>query len=71
MCAKVDMENFITVHHEMGHIQYYMQYAHQPAKFREGANPGKFHSFLHRAFKILQKSFKTFTLWVFRFAICV
>lgn len=35
------MEDLITVHHEMGHIQYDQQYAHQPAVYRGGANPGK------------------------------
>lgn len=40
MCTKVNMEDLITVHHEMGHIQYYLQYKYQPVMFREGANPG-------------------------------
>lgn len=40
MCTRVDMQDLITVHHEMGHIQYFQQYAHQPAVFRNGANPG-------------------------------
>lgn len=40
MCTKVNMEDLITVHHEMGHIEYYLQYAQQPNVFREGANPG-------------------------------
>lgn len=34
------MQDLITVHHEMGHIQYFMQYSDQPVPFREGANPG-------------------------------
>ena len=34
------MKDLITVHHEMGHIQYYLQYKHLPLVFREGANPG-------------------------------
>ncbi len=32
------MDDFQTVHHEMGHIQYFMQYSKQPALFRQGAN---------------------------------
>ena len=36
------MENLITIHHEMGHIQYYLQYKDQPVEYREGANPGDF-----------------------------
>lgn len=34
------MEELLVVHHEMGHIQYFMQYKDQPMAFREGANPG-------------------------------
>lgn len=41
MCTKVNEEDFITVHHEMGHIQYYLLYKNQPISFRTGANPGK------------------------------
>lgn len=39
-CTRVTMESLITIHHEMGHIEYYLQYAHQPVVFRTGANPG-------------------------------
>jgi len=39
-CTDVTMTDFITAHHEMGHIQYYLQYKHQPEVFRSGANPG-------------------------------
>jgi peptidyl-dipeptidase A len=38
MCTTVDDENFITIHHEMGHIEYYQAYSTQPAVFRTGAN---------------------------------
>lgn len=34
------MDDLITVHHEMGHVQYFLQYKDQPVSFREGANPG-------------------------------
>lgn len=40
MCTKVNMEDFVTIHHEMGHIQYYIQYKNQPYALRSGANPG-------------------------------
>ncbi len=33
-------EDLVTIHHEMGHIQYFLQYKNQPVVFREGANPG-------------------------------
>lgn len=38
MCTSVDDENFYTIHHEMGHIEYFMAYKDQPAIFRNGAN---------------------------------
>ncbi|XP_038048596.1 angiotensin-converting enzyme-like [Patiria miniata] len=38
MCTEVNMEYFQIVHHEMGHIQYYLQYADLPTSFRDGAN---------------------------------
>lgn len=40
MCTDVTMEDLITIHHEMGHVEYYLQYKDQPVVFREGANPG-------------------------------
>ncbi|CAB3239253.1 unnamed protein product [Arctia plantaginis] len=39
-CTTIDKEFFETTHHEMGHIQYFLQYKHQPFIFRDGANPG-------------------------------
>ncbi|XP_042873559.1 angiotensin-converting enzyme-like isoform X2 [Penaeus japonicus] len=39
-CTDVTMTDLITVHHEMGHIEYDLQYKHQPLVFRGGANPG-------------------------------
>ncbi|XP_045711877.1 angiotensin-converting enzyme 2 [Phyllostomus hastatus] len=40
MCTKVTMDDFLTAHHEMGHIQYDMAYADQPFLLRNGANEG-------------------------------
>lgn len=40
MCTTINSEDFITIHHEMGHIQYFIQYKDQPITFRDGANPG-------------------------------
>lgn len=34
------MEQLQTVHHELGHIQYFLQYQDLPFPYREGANPG-------------------------------
>ncbi|OQV18607.1 Angiotensin-converting enzyme [Hypsibius exemplaris] len=40
MCTEVNMDDLITIHHEMGHIQYFLQYADQMMVFRGGANSG-------------------------------
>lgn len=39
-CMGVSQSDLITVHHEMGHIEYYLAYKDQPVEFRTGANPG-------------------------------
>ncbi|ESO94198.1 hypothetical protein LOTGIDRAFT_161404 [Lottia gigantea] len=39
-CTDITMEDLITVHHEMGHIEYYLQYKDQHVVYRDGANPG-------------------------------
>ena len=40
MCTTITQEDFVTIHHEMGHIQYFMNYRNQHWVFRNGANPG-------------------------------
>ncbi|CAH1242049.1 ACE [Branchiostoma lanceolatum] len=40
MCTEVNHEYLETVHHELGHIQYLLQYEDQPMLYRDGANPG-------------------------------
>ncbi|XP_058460866.1 angiotensin-converting enzyme-like isoform X2 [Malaya genurostris] len=40
MCTRMNMEDFVTIHHEMGHINYYILYKDQPVALRAGANPG-------------------------------
>ncbi|XP_012251780.2 angiotensin-converting enzyme [Athalia rosae] len=40
MCTEVTYDDLVIVHHEMGHVYYYIQYKDQPVVFREGANPG-------------------------------
>ena len=40
MCTQINQNDFATIHRELGHIQYYLQYKDQPVSFREGANPG-------------------------------
>ncbi|XP_038076505.1 angiotensin-converting enzyme-like [Patiria miniata] len=39
-CTDITMDDFITIHHEMGHIEYYLQYKDLPVVYRGGANPG-------------------------------
>jgi peptidyl-dipeptidase A len=38
MCTTVNEENFYTIHHEMGHVIYYMSYKNQPNIFKSGAS---------------------------------
>lgn len=45
MCIKVDGEDFVTVHHELGHNFYQRAYKNQPPLFRDSANDG-FHEAL-------------------------
>jgi peptidyl-dipeptidase A len=40
MCIKIDEENLIIVHHELGHNFYYMNYFTKPVLFQQGANDG-------------------------------
>jgi hypothetical protein len=41
ICTVVNDDYFYTIHHEMGHIEYYMAYANeQPFLYHEGANSG-------------------------------
>ncbi|KAM4701859.1 angiotensin-converting enzyme 2 [Discoglossus pictus] len=40
MCTKINMEDFLTVHHELGHIQYDMAYSNLPMVLRDGGNEG-------------------------------
>lgn len=41
MCTAINHADLVTVHHEMGHIAYFMQYKDLPFVYREAANPGK------------------------------
>ena len=40
MCIKIDEEDLITVHHELGHNYYYMYYYTLPALYQQGAHDG-------------------------------
>ena len=40
MCIKVDHEDFVTIHHELGHNYYYNNYYTMPVLFQNGAHDG-------------------------------
>jgi peptidyl-dipeptidase A len=40
MCIQIRGEDFVTVHHELGHNFYQRAYMHQPMLFQNGANDG-------------------------------
>jgi peptidyl-dipeptidase A len=40
MCTEVTAEDFVTVHHELGHDYYGLAYQRQPYLFQNGANDG-------------------------------
>ncbi|KAH8399550.1 hypothetical protein KR222_003627, partial [Zaprionus bogoriensis] len=40
MCTELSTNYLYVVHHELGHIQYYLQYEQQPAVYRGAPNPG-------------------------------
>jgi peptidyl-dipeptidase A len=45
MCTEINEEHFRTIHHELGHIYYYLAYKNQPPLFQHSANDG-FHEAL-------------------------
>ncbi|OQW47691.1 MAG: peptidyl-dipeptidase [Proteobacteria bacterium SG_bin6] len=40
MCTKVNSDDFVTIHHELGHNYYQRAYKGQPFLFKNGANDG-------------------------------
>ncbi len=40
MCIKINDEDFVTIHHELGHNYYQMAYAPQPPLYQNSANDG-------------------------------
>lgn len=40
MCVKVDADDLVTVHHELGHDYYFHAYYRLPVLFQQGANDG-------------------------------
>ena len=40
MCTKVNADDFVTIHHEMGHNYYQRAYKNQPFLYENGANDG-------------------------------
>src|SRR5262249_28431157 len=40
MCIKINADDFVTIHHELGHNYYQRAYKEQPHLYRNGANEG-------------------------------
>jgi len=40
MCIRPTEDDFTTIHHELGHVYYFLAYRDQPYLFRNGANDG-------------------------------
>jgi len=40
VCLHDTTDDFVTVHHELGHVYYFLAYRNQPFLFRQGANDG-------------------------------
>lgn len=40
MCIEIKEEDFVTIHHELGHDYYYAYYHKMPVLFQQGANDG-------------------------------
>ncbi len=40
MCTKVNADDFVTIHHELGHNYYQRAYKNQPYLYKNGANDG-------------------------------
>ncbi|XP_041354158.1 angiotensin-converting enzyme-like [Gigantopelta aegis] len=57
MCAEVTMDYLQTVHHEMGHVQYFMAYENQPTLFRDSPNSA-FHEAVGDTMALSVLSFK-------------
>lgn len=50
-CTQITMDHLVSTHHEMAHVQYYLQYADQSYLYRDGANPG-FHEAVSNAISL-------------------
>ena len=51
MCLKVTEADFVTLHHNLAHVHYFMAYKHQPIAFRDEPNPG-FHEAMANIFTL-------------------
>ncbi len=40
MCIRPTAEDFTTIHHELGHVYYYLSYRDKSTLFKDGANDG-------------------------------
>lgn len=56
MCTRnYSYEDYNTIHHELGHIQYQQQYSDLPMVYRDGANDG-FHEAIGEAINTIPHS---------------
>ncbi len=53
MCTTVNHFDFLTVHHELGHIQYFLQHKDQPVVYRFG---------FFRKYRIFQENWYIFKI---------
>ncbi|XP_011706476.1 PREDICTED: angiotensin-converting enzyme-like [Wasmannia auropunctata] len=56
-CLKTQRQDFDVIHHEIGHIQYYMAYQNQPSFFKNGINSA-FHESIGDAISYGTASFR-------------
>uniref|UniRef100_A0A0A1XT46 Angiotensin-converting enzyme n=1 Tax=Zeugodacus cucurbitae TaxID=28588 RepID=A0A0A1XT46_ZEUCU len=58
-CSEISQKGLLSAHHEMAHIQYFLQYRHLPKVFRNGANPA-FHQAIGDAIMLSVSTSKHF-----------
>jgi len=59
ICTIINEDYFYTIHHEMGHVEYYMAYDKQPYVYKDGANSG-FHEAIGDTIGMYASKFLTY-----------
>lgn len=74
MCTNKTQEEFIVIHHEMGHTEYQMAYSvprgERPLVFRDGANPGELLPFAARFSAVVFFNHLQYQLLTLHFCFC-